>query len=217
MVIAKTATADALLFVAAEAREYAGLLARVPSREFALSATFARETTLQGRRAILLANGPGPRVVNQMLEDFVFAEVGQVISTGFCGALDPALRVGDIVTDAAAIWSEDHVAVTAADKRGLREKSGARVVEMEYAAVAAKAGEWGLPCRAIRVVSDTAQEDLPLDFNRYRDVDGRFRMSRIALAGMLRPFTALPELLRLNRQARVAADKLGEFIVNCKF
>ncbi len=106
-----------------------------------------------------------------MLNGLVDKNVGMVISTGFCGALDPALRVGEIVRD--GIWTEDRVGVTAEDKRRLRQQTGARVVEMEFAAVSAKAAEWGVPCKAIRVVSDTALEDLPLDFNRYRDGDGR--------------------------------------------
>lgn len=210
------ATAELLLLVAAEAREFAGLLKRVPSKEFSgANAAFAREAELGGRRAILLANGPGPRVVNQMLRDFVKEDVSEVVSTGFCGALDPTLKVGDIVHD--GIWSEDRVAVSAEEKRRIRERTGSKVVEMEYAAVAAKAAEWGMPCRAIRVVSDTAQEDLPLDFNRYRDDDGRFQLTRIAIAGLMRPFSALPELMRLDRQSRIASEKLGEFLANCKF
>ncbi len=210
------ATADTLLLVAAEAREFAGLLKRVASKELeGTGAAFAREAQLSGRRAILLANGPGPKVVNRMLQDFVKENVSEVVSTGFCGALDPELKVGDIVES--GIWSEDRVAVSAEEKRKLRERTGSRVVEMEYAAVAAKAEEWGVPCRAIRVVSDTAQEDLPLDFNRYRDDDGRFQLTRIAVAGLMRPFSALPELMRLDRQSRFASEKLGEFLANCKF
>lgn len=211
-------TAEVLLFIAAEPREFAGLLARTgPGTPLESPARFTREVRVQGRRAILLANGPGPRVVNLALAGIVVEKwkVSQVVSAGFCGALDPALRVGDIVTE--GIWSEDRVVVTAEEKRALRERTGARVVEMEYAAVAAKAREWGLPCRAMKAVSDTAQEDLPLNFNQYRDQEGRFQLPRIAIAGLLRPFSALPALLRLDRNSKLAADKLGAFIADCKF
>jgi nucleoside phosphorylase len=114
------------------------------------------------------------------------------------------------------ILSLDRVAVTAAEKRGLRERTGAAVIEMESAAVAAKAREWGLPFRCIKVVSDTAAEDMPLDFNLYRDSAGRFSRSRIALAALRRPFSAIPGLLRLDRNCRHAADKLGEFFADCQ-
>jgi adenosylhomocysteine nucleosidase len=209
------------LIVAAEAREFAGLLKRVgPGSPLkCLNIAYARDVVLRDRRAILVANGPGPRLVNQMLASPVIKEwnVVEVISTGFCGALDPALRIGDIVVTTGEIWSEDRVAVRAEDKRRLREKTGARVVEMELAAVQAKALAWGIPCRAVRVVSDTAGEDLPLDLNLYRDADGRFQLTRIALAGIVRPFTVLPRLMRLDRNSRLAAEKLGEFFVSSEF
>jgi adenosylhomocysteine nucleosidase len=114
------------------------------------------------------------------------------------------------------ILSLDRVAVTAAEKRDLRERTGAIAIEMESAAVAAKAREWGVPFRCIKAVSDTAAEDMPLDFNLYRDSAGRFSRSRIALAAMRRPFTAIPALLRLDRNCRRAAEKLGEFFADCQ-
>jgi adenosylhomocysteine nucleosidase len=212
-----------LLVVAAEAREVAGILQQCgPSKPVEWpGAAFAREISLRGRRAILIANGPGPRLVNQALASAVSQAGGkwaEVISTGFCGALDPALKIGDIVVPGAGeIWSEDRIAVSAEEKRRLRKETGARVVEMEYSAVAAIAQKWDLPCRAIRAVSDTAQEDLPLDFNLYRDKDGRFQTARIAAAGLLRPFAVMPGLLRLNRNSRIAAEKLGAFFANCEF
>lgn len=214
-------TVSSTLIVAAEAREFAGLLKRAgPGTPLHVAnIAFARDIVLHGRRAILVANGPGPRLVNQMLSSPVMKEwqVEDVISTGFCGALDPSLRIGDIVVATGEIWSEDRVAVRAEDKRRLREKTGARVVEMEFAAVQAKAQAWGVPCRAVRVVSDTAGENLPLDLNLYRDAEGRFQLTRIAVAGLLRPFTVLPRLMQLDRNSRVASEKLGEFLVNSKF
>ena len=214
------ATASTLI-VAAEAREFAGLLKRVgPGTPLDCpDIAYARDVVLQGRRAILVANGPGPRLVNNMLDSAVIQEwnVTEVISAGFCGALDPSLQIGDIVIAKGEIWSEDRVAVRAEDKQKLRKRTGARVVEMEFAAVQAKALQWGVPCRAVRVVSDTAGEDLPLDLNLYRDADGRFQLARIAMAGILRPFTVLPKLMQLDRDSRLAAEKLGEFFVNSQF
>jgi hypothetical protein len=220
--------ATASVLIAAEERELKGLLGRVPHEPMAWpDAAFARVSGVR----ILLANGAGPRSVEQMFRntepDDTF-HVKEFVSVGFCGALDPALKVGDIVVWGGPvetklpyvegeIWSEDRVIVTADEKRRLRERTGATVVEMEFAAVQKIAREWGVPCRAVRVVSDTAGEDLPLDFNRYRDGEGRFQIGRIALAGLLRPFTALPGLMRLDRQSQVAAESLGAFLADCKF
>jgi adenosylhomocysteine nucleosidase len=202
------------LIVAAEAREFAGIVKR---------------TGASKNQWILVANGPGPRLAAEALDEALRErrKVEGIVSTGFCGALDLALGVGDIVVsgDGVAsprsfvrgeILSMDRVAVTAAEKRGLRERTGAVAIEMESAAAAAKAREWGVPFRCIKVVSDTAVEDMPLDFNLYRDSAGRFSRSRIALAALGRPFTAIPALLRLDRNCRLAAEKLGEFFADCQ-
>jgi nucleoside phosphorylase len=211
-----------LLIIAAEPREVAGILAQCgPSKPIQWpGAVFAHEVSIRGRRTIVLGNGPGPHLVNQALDPSVLKDrsVKEIISTGFCGALDSTLKIGDIVIAGASdICSVDRVAVTAGEKERLRKETGARIVEMEYAAIAKIARRWDIPCRAVRVVSDTAQEDLPLDFNLYRDKDGRFQTGRIAAAGLLRPFTVLPGLMRLGRNSRIAAEKLGAFFANCEF
>jgi adenosylhomocysteine nucleosidase len=216
------------LLVAAEAREFAGILKRAaPARDLPWpNAAFAREIAWNGARWLLVANGPGPALAGKALE--TNPAVDAVISIGFCGALDPALRIGDIVVSGELkgvrasfirgdVLSLDRVAVTAEEKRKLRDSTGAAVVEMESAAVAKKAREWGVPFRCVRVVSDTAGEDMPLDFNRYRDADGRFQRLRIAGAALARPFTALPGLVRLDRNCRHAAEQLGEFLADCQF
>ena len=186
-----------------------------------------RELARIGMRAgwTLLASGPGSRLVSETLRER--RQVDGIVSTGFCGALDPALEVGDIVVSGGEVRSArrfvrgeiltaDRVAVTAEEKRTLRERTGASAVEMESAAVAAKAREWGVPFRCIKVVSDAAREDMPLDFNRYRDAAGRFSRGRIALAALRHPFAAVPGLLRLDRNCRFAAEKLGEFLADCQ-
>jgi adenosylhomocysteine nucleosidase len=224
------------LIIAAERRELAGILKRSgigknlgwPGGTGNRSAQFAVELKWKGDRWLLVANGPGTNLVDEALRERM--EVNGIVSTGFCGALDPALRIGDIVIDSAStlpraskpqarvakIVSMDRVAVTSTEKLALREKTGAAAVEMEAAAVSRKAAEWNVPFYSIRAVSDVAQENMPLDFNLYRDKDGRFSRSRIALAAMARPFSAIPALLRLNRHCEMAAESLGDFFADCQ-
>ena len=216
------------LMVAAEAREFEGILKRAGEvRPLKWpGAAFSREAAWKNSRWFLIANGPGPRLVERALERK--PDVDRILSVGFCGALDPALQIGDIVVSGEVpkglgasfvqgdVVSVDRVAFTAREKCDLRAATGAAVVEMESAAVAQKAREWDVPFGCVRVVSDAAGDDLPLDFNRYRDADGRFDRTRIALAALGRPFTVLPGLIRLDRHCRRAAERLGEFLANCE-
>jgi adenosylhomocysteine nucleosidase len=215
------------LVVAAEAREFSGILKRFgPAVKInGNGARFAREVLRDGDRWWLVANGPGPRCVEEVFRQKM--DVNGIINTGFCGALDPSLGVGDIVVwgDAPSsarfvkgeISSSDRVVVTVEEKRRLREKTGAIAAEMEAGAVKGIAAEWGVPFYCIRAVSDTAKEDLPLDFNLYRDHDGRFSLARIAMAAISRPFTRIPALRRLEANCNVASESLGAFFADCRF
>jgi adenosylhomocysteine nucleosidase len=218
------------LIVAAEDRELSGIRKRCGGN--VKDGRSRNEIEWRGERWLLVANGPGPELVSEVLQER--KNVDGIVSTGFCGALDPALRVGDIVVADASgladasvtsplafvrgpVLTLDRVAVTAGEKRALRTRTGALAVEMEACTVEAKAREWGVPFRCVKVVSDTAHQDLPLDFNLYRDAAGRFSRGRIARAAVARPFSRVPALLRLDRDCRAAAEKLGEFFANCTF
>lgn len=207
------------LFVAADRMEFAG---------------FARRGEW-----LTVANGAGAKhaaaAVDRALSDFA---ADAIVSTGFCGALSPALSVADIViatsvTDGAQsfaaslpacsrphhrgiIVSIDHVAQTAAEKRKLHA-SGAIAVEMEAAGVAARARDRGLPFYCIRAVSDLASEDMANDFNRALRDDGHFATMSLLTGTLRKPLVRLPELLRLRNRCTRAARVLGEFIADCRF
>lgn len=228
-----------LLVAAAEKRELAGILGRAGSvRRLNWPVAFACETISNGTRMILAANGPGPRLAGQLMQAARREAMDAVISTGCCGALDPALGIGDIVVATevrtpersygallprtgkpfarGSVISQDRVAVTVAEKQNLRALGGIGV-EMEAAAVAAAASEWGVEFYCIRSVSDIAGENFAIDFNRVRDNEGRFLLVRIVGAAMARPWDRIPALLRLDASSRRAAEALGEFLGDCSF
>jgi len=229
-----------VLMVAAEAREFQGLLSRVPACTLHWGLQFARETELNGNRVILIADGPGMRIAG-VAADVARRHVrpDRVVSTGFCGAVDPELKAGDVLVAstvmdkelgreyecAADSWpscqrgrvvSQNRVATTPGDKREIRS-TGARAVEMEAGAVAGRARIWDVPFYCIRSVSDTAGENLEIDLNRMRDGDGRFSRGRIALAALARPWARIPALVRLDSTCRKASRSLGDFLANCRF
>lgn len=230
-----------MIAVAAEALEFGGLLRRAGSvRRLAWPLRFASEAEIGGRRWILAAHGPGPRLARQAARTALErCGSGILLSTGLCGATREGLRPGEIfaateVVDAATgarypalpvqagapfrrgtLWSQDRVAATREEKAEIAAR-GADAVEMEAAAVAAEAAARRVPFYCVRVVSDGAQDGLPLDFNRLRDREGRFSTSRITCAVLMHPSSLIP-LLRFYGACRRAADRLGEFLVDCRF
>jgi adenosylhomocysteine nucleosidase len=217
---------------AAEGREFDGILRRMgSSRKVSRQGVkFAREAEWKGDRWWMVANGPGAELVQQALR-VMRAEtenVDGIISTGLCGALDPALRVGDIVVAGdgrlksparfvrGAMHTAERVIGTAQEKRALGQETGALAVDMEASAVEAEAAERKVPFLSIRAVSDTAGDSLPLDFNRYRNARGDFSRSRIALVAVAHPFTVLPQLMEFDRNCRRAGDALGDFLADCQ-
>lgn len=223
--------------IAALPLELAGFSGTVPepSREvrwLAASGTGAR-------RVLLAANGVGRDAVASGVRTLLSARpVDAVVSTGFAGALSAELGVGDAflaetvmdgprrfrggrpaqVPDGVrrgALVTVDRVVQSAQAKAELSVR-GANAVDMESAAVAAVASEAGVPFYCLRVISDPANSDLPLDFNRALRRDGSFSAWSLAVQAALRP-TAWNELLRLRRDANLAAASLAHCLAQCDF
>jgi nucleoside phosphorylase len=187
---------------------------------------------------LLVADGPGAAHAGRAAAEALSrSTVHCILSTGLCGALDERLKPGELVhavevidgrgerwqplvphagTKPAMLLSIGRVAVTASEKRSLAAATGAGAVDMEAAGVAAEAARQGQPFYCVRVVSDGAKEELPMDFNLYRDLEGRFSRSRIAAACALRPWV-VPALLRFERRCRWSAGILGDCLVHARF
>lgn len=225
-----------LAFVAAERRELDGILGRASNvSAMRWPVEFAAEFVLSGHAAVAAANGPGPKLAGCALDAIrERREIRGIVSVGYCGALKPGLGANDIAVAtrvnhrgatapevarefaAGPVLSADHVVTSVEEKSGLA-RTGAIAVEMEAEALAERAESWGVPFYCVRIVTDAADEALPLDFNALRDGDGRFRRSRILLAALRRPGVLVPQLMRLERRCRDASAVLGDFIADCRF
>jgi len=213
--------------------EFAGLL-KHSSRIQPLAApvNWARTAELRGNRIVMIANGAGARRATLAVDAVGDASV--IVSTGFCGALDPALGIGDIfvatsIRGMAApvpqcsgryrsgeLASIDHVAQTASEKRKLHA-AGASAVEMEAAGVQDRARVRGVPFFCIRSVTDLADETFANDLNSALREDGHFDTMQILRSAMRHPGSRLRELVRLRRRCGIAARTLGDFLADCRF
>ena len=200
---------------------------------------FARSLRLGPHDVLAVANGAGARRAASAVDAAAAVFLPDaVISTGFCGALDPALALAEVVvatTVTAAdrlypalpvstatphhtgvVCSIDHVAQTAEEKRRLRA-GGAIAVEMEAAGVAERAQARGLPFYCIRVVTDLAGETMANDFNAALRSDGHFDTMVVLRRSLRRPLARLPELCRLWQRSVRAARVVGDFFADCRF
>ncbi len=133
--------------------------------------------------------GPGPEAVRGAADRALAEGATVVLAVGLAGGLDPAFASGALVApergDAeagAAAWTADSAlrarlaragaaggaGVTVplpvlgpAEKRRLRERTGASICEMEDAAWASAAAVRGIPFASLRIVLDAAGEEFP--------------------------------------------------------
>jgi len=149
-----------------------------------------------------------------------------VLTCGFAGGLNPAIKLGDVVFDigdrssaigkrlvasgakAVKFFCADRIATTVSEKKQLWVETGADAVEMESAAIHAVCAERGIACATVRVISDTANEDLPLDFNSLAKADKSLDFGKLAWA-IARSPGKIGALVELQKKTSFAAKQLA--------
>ncbi len=160
-----------------------------------------------------------------------------IVSTGFCGALVPGMKIGEIVVANQIVTETDgelaidvgitsdakrglHVGKTLtvdrmvrsiAEKQALAEKTGAIAVDMESYAIAALCRERKTRFLAVRAVSDDLSADLPAEVLSLIGETGAVRMGAVIGALWKRP-GSYKEMWRLREQAMIASEKLAGFL-----
>ena len=149
-----------------------------------------------------------------------------ICSAGFAGALDPKLRVGDVVRPSSVINAGDGsrtvveggegVLVSFASvasplqKSKLRDSFGADVVDMEAAAVARSAEARHKQFTVVKAISDEMDFEFPA-MDRFIDADGRFSQGRFAWYAGVRPWL-WPRVMRLARNSKRASHALCAYL-----
>lgn len=149
-----------------------------------------------------------------------------VLMAGLAGALDPDLNVGDRVVDdwpegwpppagarRGTIHTASHVAATPTHKADLFAQTSALAVDMENLAVREWARRQGAAFGAIRAISDRADQHLDPAVLTLVDPWGRAKPLAIVQTLLRRP-GLIPHLLRLGRDSKAAARRLGECVAS---
>ena len=188
----------------------------------------------------ILLTGIGRQNAEKSIHEFLANNSPKLVLTcGFAGGLNPDLKLGEVVFELsdsefgtqnselrdrllaagvkpAKFFCADQIATTAAEKKKMRDETGADAVEMESPAIHGVCRERGIPCTTVRVISDTAKEDLPLDFNRLFKSDLSLNYGKLFLALAKSP-GKVGALRELQKKTRFAAERLATVLAKITF
>ncbi|MGN6386917.1 MAG: phosphorylase family protein [Verrucomicrobiota bacterium] len=151
-----------------------------------------------------------------------------VLTCGFAGGLNPALKNNEIVfqADDGSILHDQirkagatpinffcarRVAITSEEKLRLWRGTGLDAVEMESESIRERCADRGIPSATIRVISDSAGDDLPLDFNTLMTPAQKIHYGKLSWALVRSPWK-FAELLAFQHRTVEAARALGDFL-----
>ncbi len=191
-----------IAIVAAMEREVAPLIRKWQVRSVEQGGR--RYKLFESGEASLVCGGMGPEAARRATEAIIQeCRPSYILSVGFAGALDPALRVGEVFEPRTVINAGDGARTDTGRGQGtlvsfsavagreqkekLREAYGGAAVDMEAAAVAQGAELRNVRFSALKVVSDEAGFAMP-PVQGFVEADGSFRAARFALHVAVRPW-----------------------------
>lgn len=189
-----------------------------------------------GRVVALIHSGMGVTRARKAAEHLIFGHRPYwIVHPGFCGALDPTLKACDVVLPSEIVTPErepipipirpdllpqgivtgrlltlDRILRKPDEKKHWHEHTGAIAVDMESHAVAELCQSMNLRWVGLRVVSDTADEELPAEILTIAGPTGAFRLGATIGALWNRP-SAVKDLLKLRESAQNAAEKIAHY------
>ena len=167
-------------------------------------------------RAVINIGMAGALSPSLRVGDIVVAREVRRESESFDASASPLFQVAERTLNARSgvAITVDEILCEAMSKRRLAEKLGDGEigwVDMESAAIASASTRLNIPYLIVRCISDALDEDLPLDFNRCRNSDGRVSARKVIQSALLRP-RAFKGLIELQRRSEMCARKLAAFV-----
>lgn len=177
----------------------------------------ARVIARPGRDVLTVAGGGDSARLERELDRLAALFPSVILSSGVAGALDAALKPGDLVIDGqpdvldhlrealphavvGTVIGSDKIVASPAHKRSLHRFAGAVAVDMESHVAARVAARRGLPFGVVRAISDSVGEELPPAALAGMRADGGVALGAV-LASLARHPRQLAALLRTARHA----------------
>ncbi len=190
---------------------------------------------IDDREIEVLHTGVGEKVCREQMEKFLYDQQFELlISTGFAGALDDQLEVGDLLLaknfstiDLSGRTSSlsnlqirvaDLLTVSAlidsSDERNkIAHTSGAAAVDMETEFIARACARHGVPLLSLRVITDTPRESFPAPTNILFNIkQQRTHMTALARFFLAHP-NRIPRLVQFARRIAHARKTLANALV----
>ena len=182
--------------------------------------------TIDDRAVEVLHTGVGEKVCRQRVAEFLQdQQFDLLISSGFAGALNDRLQIGDLLLaknfstvelsevgssfSRLPIHEADLLTVRALidsndERNKIAHTSGAAAVDMETEFIARACAEHGIPLLSLRVITDTPREPFPAPPNVLFDIEQQqTRFLTLATFFLARP-NRVPQLIQFARRiARV--------------
>jgi adenosylhomocysteine nucleosidase len=185
---------------------------------------------IDNREMAIVHTGVGAKHCNERLEILLHkARPKFVISTGFAGAVNDQLRVGDLILgenfsdpqllasvqrilrDAqphtAKLFTSTSIIDSIPERNEIAGASGAAAVDMETGAIVAVCNAHGTPLLSLRAISDTPSQPFPVPPTVLFDIERQQTNYRRLFSHILREPASALRLFRFGREiARVRAS-----------
>lgn len=181
----------------------------------------------ENNETVLVCGGVGSIAARRASEAVIaLFHPKMVYSAGFAGALDPGLKVTDILRPSRVINAGDASSTNVGGSTGvlvsfasvaspeqkakLRDSFGGQAVDMEAASVARAAEARGVAFGVVKVISDEIDFEFP-EMERFIDAEGGFSEVRFGLFAAVRPWL-WPRVIRLARNSNRASQALCGYL-----
>ena len=121
------------------------------------------------------------------------------------------LALGKGAKNANCLFTTDVILVKASQKKSCASR--AQSVDMESFEIVKAASAWGARSVVIRAISDSATEDMPINFNLTLSEQKEVSLPKVLLELAKNPL-ALPALVRFGKQSKRAGALLAGFLEN---